>query len=90
MKVATKKVVDRLATPTPRKKYKGEGLCLGAQVIVMTEIGRFPAQIWALAPKRSRFEWFWVVDANGKVWGAPECDLMLIGQAREDGDTLAA
>jgi hypothetical protein len=90
VKVAAKRVVDRLATPNRRTKYKGEGLCLGAQVIVMTEIGRFPAQIWALAPKRSRLEWFWVVDANGTVWDAPESDLILIGQAREDGDTLAA
>lgn len=88
MRITARPVVDQL-TPKRRTKYKGEGFCLGAQVIVSTEIGRFPAQIWAKAPTRSRFEWWWVVDGQGNAWDVPESDLRLVGQA-QDSATLVA
>ena len=53
MKITARPVVDQIATPTRRAKYKGEGLCLGAEVTAHTEIGQFSGQVWAQAPQNN-------------------------------------
>lgn len=86
MKVSTRPVVDRLTTPTRRKKYTGEGLCLGAEVTLATEIGRMTGQVWAQAPDK---DCWWVI-AVGHTWLMHESDLTVTGHAHNDNDLTVA
>ena len=84
----TRPAVDRIATPTARTKYSGEGVCLGANVVVLSVLGRESGwQVWA--PSRYGKGWWWVANGSRFV-EVHERDLEVIGQSGEDVSLFAS
>lgn len=84
-------VFDRLATKTPRTKYKADGIGLGAYVSgigsppIYSYAKRQPVtgQVWAQA---APFNWnnrgyWWVVDSQGQPWIMHDSSMTVEGHA---------
>ena len=88
-KLHPRPVVDRLATPTPRTKYKADGIGPGAYV---TGKGRYirwgeyvdvlePAQVWS---RSSEGNHYWWVTTGERFVLMHEMNMTLVGHADAD------
>ena len=76
MNVKTRTVLSRMATPTPRTRYTGEGICLGANVRAYGIEG----QVWAQSPRKG----MWWIATGERFIEAHEHYMTVLGQALED------
>lgn len=91
-KLHTRPAIDRLATPTGRTKYRGEGMCLGAWVQGTGRRGAFGApervagQVWSqAAPYQSNNRGFWwIVAEDGSPYLVHDSQVITVGQAEGD------
>jgi hypothetical protein len=88
-KTHTRKAVDRWSTPTPRTKYKADGICLGAYVTIPAPVwsgGSYvvvsePAQVWA---RSSEGKGCWWVATGRDFLLMHESQMTLVGHADQN------
>lgn len=91
--LTTRRVIDRIARPEVRTAHKGEGICLGAEVVATgarsTGYDRAGSsvrgQVWAASGhfgQGSRGYW-WIVTTEGYAYSVHQDNMELVGQCSD-------
>lgn len=76
--LTTRPRIDRITTPAIRTKYKGEGICLGAEVSFRYQTQTMTGQVWCASTRGGKFWW---IATGTRYIEVHISDLLVIGQA---------